>query len=83
MPGALVESGEEYEVKFNPALCCAAAAALAGSRGFMRIHPPHQQLEQHMQQVGAQRSAEVEDRDDDRLVRTWLAAKCKQDFRWC
>lgn len=49
----------------------------------MRLHPPHRALEQHMQQVGAQSDAEVDDRADDRLVRAWLAAKCKQDFRWC
>lgn len=54
-----------------------------GSHGFMRVHPPHQVLEQHMQQVGVQGDAEVEDRPDDRLVRAWLAARCKQDFRWC
>jgi hypothetical protein len=36
-----------------------------------------------MVKVGAERYSEVEDRADDRLVRTWLAAKCKQDFRWC
>jgi hypothetical protein len=36
-----------------------------------------------MQAVGAERFAEIEERADDRLVRVWLAAKCKQDFRWC
>ena len=55
----------------------------AGSQGFMRVHPPHQDLDSHMELTKAERFAEVEDRPDDRLVRAWLAAKCKQDFRWC
>lgn len=63
--------------------CCTCVCMYTGSHGFMRVHPPHADLEHHMQLVGAQRFAEVEDRDDDRLVRTWLAAKCQQDFRWC
>jgi hypothetical protein len=49
----------------------------------MRVHPPHRDLEQHMQSVGAEQYSEVEDRADDQLVRTWLAAKCRQDLRWC
>lgn len=54
-----------------------------GSKGFMRVHPPHMDLQHHMQLINAKRFDVVEDRPDDRLVRTWLDAKCKQDFRWC
>lgn len=55
----------------------------AGSHGFMRVHPPHAALERHMEAEGAQQFPDVESRPDDRLVRAWLVAKCKQDFRWC
>lgn len=64
-------------------LACVIAVALAGSHGFMRLHPPHSDLEQYMQLTGTQRLAAVEDRADDRLARAWVAAKCKQDYRGC
>jgi hypothetical protein len=45
----------------------------------MRIHPPHQRLAAYM---GAIPGAKWE-HEDDTLVRTWVEAKCRQDYRWC
>jgi hypothetical protein len=60
-----------------------AAAPPTGSRGFMRVHPPHTALAQHMQDKGVARREEVEGRIDDALVAAWLQAKCRQVFRGC
>jgi hypothetical protein len=55
------------------------------AHAFMRIHPPHKSLAQHMTEKGVDWEAyfDGEKRPDDVLVKLWLEKKCEQDYRWC
>ena len=58
-------------------------AAPTGSHSFLRVHPPHKQLAEFMADAGVERVPEVQDRPEDVLAATWLAAKCRLDPCWC
>ncbi|WIA31923.1 hypothetical protein OEZ86_002783 [Tetradesmus obliquus] len=55
------------------------------AHAFMRVHPPHKALAQHLDDAGVDWQAyfDSEQRPDSALVKMWLDKKCEQDFCWC
>ncbi|WIA11255.1 hypothetical protein OEZ85_011381 [Tetradesmus obliquus] len=55
------------------------------AHGFMRVHPLHRALTQHMEESGMDWRAyfDAETRPDNVVIKMWLDRKCEQDFRWC